>query len=228
MDQGSDQDFVFPNEWAEVKAVSISSTEVTISSLQQLDREDDGLLIIYFMDKTTSSGKQTISLNEVIGEIRAKTFDLRLRNVFDCKLAKYGFLDKDAESYKEYRYRLVEKHTFSVGHSFPRLTRKNIPVAITNAKYGINLAIIDSFRSRRVDTMDVRDFHKDFLEEIKATAATEGDGSNSAFVNIASSYLVNAEVLSDFTPSFYLGNGKNNRKIRVDGYVLDEFDLRLI
>ena len=73
--------------------------------------------------------------------------------------------------------------------------------------------------------MDVRDFHKDFLEEIKATAATEGAGSNAAFVSVATSYLVNAEVLSDFTPAFYLGTGKNNRKIRVDGYVLDEFDL---
>lgn len=73
--------------------------------------------------------------------------------------------------------------------------------------------------------MNVHDFHKDFLEEIKATAATEGAGSNAAFVEIASSYLVNAEVLSDFTPSFYLGTGKNNRKIRVDGYVLDEFDM---
>ena len=62
--------------------------------------------------------------------------------------------------------------------------------------------------------MDVRDFHKDFLEEIKATAATEGAGSNAAFVNIATSYLVNAEVLSDFTPAFYLGTGKNNRKLR--------------
>lgn len=49
--------------------------------------------------------------------------------------------------------------------------------------------------------MDVRDFHKDFLEEIKATAATEGAGSNAAFVEVASAYLVNAEVLSDFTPA---------------------------
>lgn len=73
--------------------------------------------------------------------------------------------------------------------------------------------------------MDVRDFHKDFLEEIKATAATEGAGSNAAFVEVASAYLVNAEVLSDFTPAFYLGTGKNNRRIRVDGYVLDEFDM---
>ena len=73
--------------------------------------------------------------------------------------------------------------------------------------------------------MDVHDFHKDFLEEIKATAATEGAGSNAAFVEVASAYLVNAEVLSDFTPAFYLGTGKNNRRIRVDGYVLDEFDM---
>ena len=72
--------------------------------------------------------------------------------------------------------------------------------------------------------MDVLDFHKDFLEEVKATAATEGEGSNAAFVNIVAGYLVNAEVLSDFTPAFYLGVGKNNRKIRVDGYVYDEFD----
>lgn len=72
--------------------------------------------------------------------------------------------------------------------------------------------------------MDVQDFHKGFLEEVKATAAAEGEGSNAAFVNIAAGYLVNAEVLSDFTQAFYSGTGKNNRKIRVDGYVYDEFD----
>ena len=42
--------------------------------------------------------------------------------------------------------------------------------------------------------MDVRDFHKDFLEEIKATAATEGAGSNAAFV-----YASSITASSDFT-----------------------------
>ena len=73
--------------------------------------------------------------------------------------------------------------------------------------------------------MDVHDFHKDFLEEVKATAATEGAGSNAAFVSTATSYLINSDVLSDFTPAFFFGTGKNNRRIRVDGYVFDEFDL---
>ena len=71
--------------------------------------------------------------------------------------------------------------------------------------------------------MDVKEFQKDFLEEVKATAATEGGGSNAAFVSVASSYLVNAEVLTDFTCAFYLGM-VGSRKLRVDGYFLDEFD----
>lgn len=73
--------------------------------------------------------------------------------------------------------------------------------------------------------MDVRDFQKDFLEEVKSSAAIDGAGSNAAFVNVATNYLINAEVLSDFTPAFFVGTGKNNRKLRVDGYVLDEFDI---
>ena len=50
--------------------------------------------------------------------------------------------------------------------------------------------------------MDVQEFHKDFLEEVKATAATEGAGSNAAFVNVASGYLIDAEVLTDFVAAF--------------------------
>lgn len=74
--------------------------------------------------------------------------------------------------------------------------------------------------------MNVEEFQKDFIEEIKSTASIDGDGSNSAFVNVASNYLIGAEVLSDFTIAYYNGNGKNdNIKARVDGYVLDEFDM---
>lgn len=75
--------------------------------------------------------------------------------------------------------------------------------------------------------MDLTDFTKDFLEDVKATASTIGEGSVAAFVNIFTEYLQNAEVISDFVPAFYTGAGKKNRKIRVDGYVLDEYDFTL-
>lgn len=72
--------------------------------------------------------------------------------------------------------------------------------------------------------MDVKEFQKDFFEEIKSTAVVDGDGSCAAFVSITTGYLIASEVLSDFTPAFYVGTGRRTRKLRVDGYVLDDFD----
>ncbi|MDF2532994.1 MAG: hypothetical protein K0Q65_2575 [Clostridia bacterium] len=72
--------------------------------------------------------------------------------------------------------------------------------------------------------MDAQEFRKDFLENIKAEAAATGEGSCAAFVSNMAQYLVDADVIPDFVPSFYTGTGKANKKYRVDGYVLDEFD----
>lgn len=71
--------------------------------------------------------------------------------------------------------------------------------------------------------MDSSEFKKDFLESIKIAAAVTGEGSCAAFVDNMSQYLIDSEVLSDFTPSFYTGRA-GRRKYRVDGYVYDEFD----
>ena len=71
--------------------------------------------------------------------------------------------------------------------------------------------------------MDTQEFKKDFLEGVKTAAAVTGEGSCATFVENMSQYLVEAEVLTDFYPSFYIGK-KGNRKYRVDGYVLNELD----
>lgn len=71
--------------------------------------------------------------------------------------------------------------------------------------------------------MDSQEYKKDFLENIKAVAAVTGEGSCASFVENMAQSLIDTEVLSDFIPSFYKGR-KGNRKYRVDGYVLDEFD----
>lgn len=74
--------------------------------------------------------------------------------------------------------------------------------------------------------MDTLEFKKDFLASIKTAAAVTGEGSCAAFVESMSQYLMDSEVLSDFSPSFYTGvGGRTGRsKYRVDGYVYDEFD----
>ncbi|MGO4182185.1 AIPR protein, partial [Paenibacillus sp. TAF43_2] len=72
--------------------------------------------------------------------------------------------------------------------------------------------------------MDLYEFRKELLEDVRSTAAAYGEGSSAAFAGIVSTYLVNAEVLPDYEPAFYIGAGLRNRKLRVDGYALDEFD----
>lgn len=74
--------------------------------------------------------------------------------------------------------------------------------------------------------MDTLEFKKDFLASVKTAAAVTGEGSCAAFVENMSQYLMDSEVLSDFTPSFYTGlGGRTGRaKYRVDGYAYDEFD----
>lgn len=72
--------------------------------------------------------------------------------------------------------------------------------------------------------MDVQEFRKDFLEDIKADALATGEGSCASFVSSFAHYLQEAEYLLDFTSSYFEGTGKQNRKLRVDGYAYDEFD----
>jgi len=72
--------------------------------------------------------------------------------------------------------------------------------------------------------MDAQEFRKDFLEEIKADALATGEGSCASFVALFVDYLQEADFLLDFTVSFFEGIGKQNRRLRVDGYTYDEFD----
>lgn len=75
--------------------------------------------------------------------------------------------------------------------------------------------------------MDAQEYAKDFLEGIRSEAAATGEGKCAVFVRNVAQQLVDAEVLPDFEGSFYTGTGRGNRKFRVDGYILDEFDMAM-
>ena len=85
---GCDQDYNFEIGWSEIKTTIISGTSIQVSSLQQLDRTDKGQLIVYFLDRTTSCGNNTISLDEVIAQIMSKIKLYNNKNLFAIKLAK--------------------------------------------------------------------------------------------------------------------------------------------
>ncbi len=144
--EGSDQDFVFEDMWAEIKTVSISAQDVQISSLQQLARSDLGFLVVFFMDKTTTSGLQTISLPEIVEEVRGVFTNETMLDKLNCKLAKYGYCDKDVDKYAEIRFRYTEHRIYNVDPNFPKLTKENIDVAVIEAHYRLSLPMLEKRR----------------------------------------------------------------------------------
>jgi hypothetical protein len=72
--------------------------------------------------------------------------------------------------------------------------------------------------------MDFEEYKQDFLETVNAKGSANGEGKTTAFVNEVADSLINMDILPDFTPSYCVGVGKQNRKYRVDGYVYDGLD----
>lgn len=71
--------------------------------------------------------------------------------------------------------------------------------------------------------MDYIEFKKDLIDEVKAASIASGEGSVASFVQIISDYLIDADVIPDFTSAFCTGKfGRST--FRVDGYIYDEFD----
>ena len=148
--EGSDQDFNYDDFWAEVKTTTIAGTTVTISSLQQLDRTDNGYLIVYYLDPTDSVGLQSISLDEAVNKVSNLIKDDDLKNKFECKLARVGYQFCDAEKYHAHRYRCASNNIFAVTDGFPRLTKSCVPAEIVSAKYDLNLPSIERFQRQEI------------------------------------------------------------------------------
>lgn len=144
--EGADQDYLTNDYWAEIKATTASSDSILISSLQQLDREDDGYIVVYFLDKTSSSGLSSFSLSDVFRRLINKLNSIKNRNSFICKLSKIGFYEKDLEKYEDTRFLLSNIKTFFVSESFPKLTKNNVSAEIVEAKYRLSLSSIDSYK----------------------------------------------------------------------------------
>ncbi len=72
--------------------------------------------------------------------------------------------------------------------------------------------------------MDLQEFRNELLEDAKAAAAADGEGTSSAFAAIVAGYLIDKQILPDYTPAFFTGEGKRRAKLRIDGFALDDLD----
>lgn len=68
------------------------------------------------------------------------------------------------------------------------------------------------------------EYRKEFLEDSLATEESEANGTVASFVKICALKLFEGDVLPEYTPCYFQGNGFRNAALRVDGYAFDEQD----
>lgn len=136
-----DRDFVYSDRWYEIKAVDPSASEISISSIEQLDVDLTGHLVVCFLEKTSREDDSGVSLTKQVKKIRdILQNDLGALTLFENKLLYAGYIDH--QNYEKYVFSFRNIRNFEVNASFPRLRRETIPPEIQKVSYTLSLAAI--------------------------------------------------------------------------------------
>lgn len=138
------KDFSDEKDWFEVKSISFGKDSVRISSIEQLDSDIEGQLIIYELEKMSPSF-DGIRLNQLVNEIIALLANASQREVFMAKLQSYGFDFSNENDNYVYDLKSEQKYLVEV-ENFPRIRRSILPDAISRVQYELILTEIESFK----------------------------------------------------------------------------------
>ena len=138
------KDFEIQDTWYEVKSINEGAIQVTISSLEQLESELDGHLVIVRLEETSENNDQAINLNGIVLHIMEQIEDPEIRDLFIIRLDNLGYVN-DPE-YDKYVFVKRGHETYRVDNEFPRLRRKDIDSSIGNAKYTLMMDGINKYR----------------------------------------------------------------------------------
>lgn len=140
------QDYIIDDTWYEVKTVSSSRTEVSISSIEQLDCVKPGELVVIRADKTSVANTDAVNLNALYKELLAMLPDDDSRERFSTMLLRYGYYPRPEYEGEECIFEIKAMIRYAVSADFPCIHRCNLPECVTEAKYSLALATIDSYR----------------------------------------------------------------------------------
>jgi len=127
----------------EVKAtISVAGFPATIRSLEQLDDSVRQPLFVAGVRLAVDGGGRT--LPNLVAEVRQQVRDLSGgTGILDGRLFEAGYLDAFADRYVR-RFAHLRDRVLPVTSGFPRLIRAGTAPAITFARYGIDLDLVDS------------------------------------------------------------------------------------
>lgn len=134
------KDFSYKNDWFEIKSINTFKNSISISSIEQLDSELPGSLVVYSFEKMSSSF-DGITLNALVASISKELSYESDRDIFFAKLKQVGYTYNDV--YDNYVFNLVKIESYLVDDRFPRIKAESLPNGISRVQYEILLSMIE-------------------------------------------------------------------------------------
>jgi hypothetical protein len=143
-------DFELHGHALEVKASIGPGHRLKISRLDQLDHS--GLARLDLIRVQMAEDPEGFTLGDLIDEVRSLLPDNGVRRTLDNALLRRGLSPHDASAREILRASVQSLNGWCVDGQFPRLIRKDIPSAITEAEYILDVRGLTSW-SVRVDEL---------------------------------------------------------------------------
>lgn len=139
------KDFSLGDTWYEVKAISRGKPTVRISSLEQLDSDVTGQLVVYQLEKM-SEEFNGVTLNKLVKETTQMFSTAYDAEAFRQKVALQGY--EPNSYYDSFVFSIGDLKRFRVDESFPRLVRSDVSASIANCIYDLFLRDLDKYETQ--------------------------------------------------------------------------------
>lgn len=140
----ADQDFVCDDIWYEVKSTVSGTESIGISSVEQLDMQMAGELVIVYLDRTSQSDTEKITLNSIFKEVSDSLSNEEMKHKLSGILLNFGYYAKPEYDGPAFKYSKTERYL--VDNSFPCVRRNNLPNAVINSNYDLSISAISNYR----------------------------------------------------------------------------------
>lgn len=136
------KDFSAGESWYEIKTIHRGKASVKISSIEQLESDNEGELIVYSLEKMSEAYKG-ITLNELVLDTMNLFETQEEKEDFWAKVSLHGY--EFNNYYDSFVFEISNSTKYSVREGFPRLQKNLLPKAIIKASYELQLTDIKEF-----------------------------------------------------------------------------------
>lgn len=152
----SHKDFTFSDgTWYETKSINVGKNTVQISSLEQLESDISGYLVVSELEKTSPNNLDSLNLYKVFRLIKTKVEEESILGEIYNKIVGLGIditaLTDEKHPINNNRYIIKEVTFYRVDKDFPRISKKELPDAVSNVSYDLLLSELVKFRSDKIE-----------------------------------------------------------------------------